>query len=323
MIGANTHNGSQLSCSEFKALAASWVELRDIFQSAEDFGNQEQSNNTDTTINTSLFEGPWNWELKKLQGQQCYLAMRVCCVIPPPQSNDEGNGQDLGLEMYEDPSCQTDDACATIPAIAAASSRPVVLRGWIHVLLHPVYQVPCPYIQLRLCLSGERDICTDANTVKLQREEEDERGAVLSVAALDMLLRRASSARTDIGAGTQSQPQAEPEDVLVLIEEEHPFLGVPAACLHICGLSDRLAILQGQVAQWDHQQPQSQAETQDEQGGTVVSDGGDGSSLSPRRLYLLQWFSLVAPLLGLPPLPAALFQRATTRLLHPTTLSRH
>ena len=70
--------------------------------------------------------------------------------------------------------------------------------------------------------------------------------------------------------------------------------GVPAACLHICGLPERMATLQ--------------AVERARQGAGGRSLGG------ARRLYLLQWFALVGPLLALP-LPPAAHQRVARRLL--------
>ena len=84
------------------------------------------------------------------QGQgQLYLALRVQCPAPPPvtlfgsaREREHGDeDQDLGLAMYEDPLCETDSA-ATVSVAVTTSATPAVLllRGWIHVLRHPVYQ---------------------------------------------------------------------------------------------------------------------------------------------------------------------------------------
>lgn len=88
-------------------------------------------------------------------------------------------------------------------------------------------------------------------------------------------------------------------------------VGVPAACLHICGLPERLALLQEQSR---HQQQQQQCPDRDGDRSRAMGGGRRGAGVE-RSLYLLQWFSLVQPRLGLPPLPPALFQQASARLL--------
>ena len=61
--------------------------------------------------------------------------------------------QQCDLSCFEDPQCHTDDltvsmACPdthshTHSHAHAGSGSGVVLAGWMHVLLHPVYQVQC------------------------------------------------------------------------------------------------------------------------------------------------------------------------------------
>ena len=109
--------------------------------------------------------------------------------------------------------------------------------------------------------------------------------------------------------------------------------GVPAACLHICGLPERLALLQEQslcpclcrsqlerslveqVEPLTSAAPAAQVVTTESQQTAPPPVSCACARARSRRLYLLQWFSLVAPLLGLPPLPPDRFQQASARLL--------
>ena len=74
--------------------------------------------------------------------------------------------------------------------------------------------------------------------------------------------------------------------------------GGPAACLHICGLPERLALLQTaeRARQEAEGRPARLARTR------------------ARRLYLLQWFGLAGPLLG-QALPPRVYQSIARRLL--------
>ena len=126
-------------------------------------------------------------------------------------------------------------------------------------------QVPCPYLRLYVSLPGQKDDskhCTPLDTISIDH---------LLRRHVDKQMKR-GKLHVEIAAQTT-------------IEEEHPFLGIPAACLHICGIPERLAIMQGQQ--------------------TIEDDRG---------LYLLQWFSLVGPYLGMP-IDSGTFQRVSSFLL--------
>ena len=96
-------------------------------------------------------------------GEECLLRMSFSDVSPPTRSlthahtdahtHAASQEQQCDLSCFEDPQCHTDDltvsmACPdthshTHSHAHAGSGSGVVLAGWMHVLLHPVYQVQC------------------------------------------------------------------------------------------------------------------------------------------------------------------------------------
>lgn len=105
---------------------------------------------------------------------------------------------------------------------------------------------------------------------------------------------------------TTRQPRQVVERWTMLSQDEHPVLGRPFCCLHPCGTAARMR----------HLLPPP--ETPDAGTPTAAMDGGgnaDDDGAVHGAAYLIKWFGLVAPVVGLP-YPAAFAQRA---LLQPAS----
>lgn len=95
---------------------------------------------------------------------------------------------------------------------------------------------------------------------------------------------------------TSQQPRQVVERWTMLSQDEHPVLGRPFCCLHPCGTAARMRHL-GCPAPVAGTPPNGAC-------------GGDDDNGAVRGMvYLIRWFGLVAPVVGLP-YPAAFVQRA-------------
>eukprot|EP00603_Paraphysomonas_imperforata_P005294 CAMPEP_0114417820 /NCGR_PEP_ID=MMETSP0103-20121206/3168_1 /TAXON_ID=37642 ORGANISM="Paraphysomonas imperforata, Strain PA2" /NCGR_SAMPLE_ID=MMETSP0103 /ASSEMBLY_ACC=CAM_ASM_000201 /LENGTH=207 /DNA_ID=CAMNT_0001586139 /DNA_START=78 /DNA_END=701 /DNA_ORIENTATION=+ len=198
----------QLCNQEFEKVAVDWIETQSIFE---------------TTSSDSVLTyggGLPCWELMRSERKQVYLKMSIRAVRCPASLQAQSTSQE-DLCSLEDHSCDTDDVTAA-PLLSpdTVSTEQGVLDGWIHILLHPVYQVPCPFLQVSLRASG------------------DDEGRPLPPSSVETILRT--------WRHFAQQEWREQELLPVeLVEEEHPVLGVPASCLHIlaCPISGEASVV--------------------------------------------------------------------------------
>mmetsp|Transcript_23085 Transcript_23085/g.39045 ORF Transcript_23085/g.39045 Transcript_23085/m.39045 type:complete len:209 (+) Transcript_23085:308-934(+) len=137
---------------------------------------------------------------QRSERKQVYLKMSIRAVRCPASLQAQSTSQE-DLCSLEDHSCDTDDVTAA-PLLSpdTVSTEQGVLDGWIHILLHPVYQVPCPFLQVSLRASG------------------DDEGRPLPPSSVETILRT--------WRHFAQQEWREQELLPVeLVEEEHPVLG--------------------------------------------------------------------------------------------------
>ena len=158
-------------------------------------------------------------------------------------------------------------------------------RAFVDVLLHPMYEVPCPFIRMYDC-----------------------RGQLLPAITTQSLLARVFHSPT-IG-GTDANKDIKEEKHIQFTFEEHPYLTIPCLCLHVCGVRECMSMLDLSRPQERQFAPSTVSDmtgiidnNHSSSGGSNNNSNGDNSNntddSASSDMYLLRWFSLVGPAIGL------------------------
>ena len=155
-------------------------------------------------------------------------------------------------------------------------------HGQIDIILHPIYLVPCPYIQL----------CS-------------RNGQSMSAADLRNLInahRYSTIAHSHLGNDFNNFAYGVDEEVDLTIEE-HPYCQAICLCPHVCGLGHRLALLaKCELPPQGYYAGNGVSQGHDKQLIPTASDTQVNSNkdhLEFPDFYLLNWFILVGPKIGI------------------------
>lgn len=157
-------------------------------------------------------------------------------------------------------------------------------HGQIDIILHPIYLAPCPYIQIY-----------------------NQNGRPISAGTLRNLINVHKSSRTASSIAGSAFPDLVgmiDEEIEVMVEE-HPFSQSICLCPHICGLGERLALLRKYNPPAQGCIGKTATLGLDRCAIPVASDRDiENSSLnshekSCKDFYLLNWFILVGPAIGI------------------------
>jgi Autophagocytosis associated protein, active-site domain len=194
---------------------------------------------------------------------------------------------------------------------------PIKFRGLIDIILHPIYRVPCPYV--RLFDANGQPTSEDA----IQMLTSSQRNTSHSRGSLDKPHNSSSSASDKV-------PSPNPfEDGISHLEvnagdckftyEEHPYLHTPCLCLHVCGVGDRLGLIDSMATQAPLTMGPKfldgiTSESGSNHHGMEEVDGsGSKGEVSNADLYFLNWFMLVARKIGFQ-VTASFYQNASDSL---------
>ena len=164
-------------------------------------------------------------------------------------------------------------------------------RAFIDVLLHPMYEVPCPFIRMYDC-----------------------RGQLLPTITTQSLVSRVFHSPT-IG-GTDAKKDTKEENHIQFTFEEHPYLTIPCLCLHVCGVRECMAMLDLSrpqerkfapsavrdmtgITDNNHSSSSSSSSSSDSSSNTDGDNSNNTDDSASSDMYLLRWFSLVGPAIGL------------------------
>lgn len=217
----------------------------------------------------------------QLYSNERYLQMRV-------QSRSFDTVRNSTAEMNELEELDLNTDIQTILSDSEANDRgsqPAFFHGQIDIILHPIYLVPCPYIQLHGRNGQSMSVTELRDLIITQR----------SPAVAHPYLGRSFS-------GSKGMVDEEVEEVEVTIEE-HPYNQAICLCPHLCGLGQRLALLSKSDSPplGCHAGNGVSKET-DRQPIPIASDSEVDSNvdyLESPDFYLLNWFILVGPTIGI------------------------
>ena len=157
------------------------------------------------------------------------------------------------------------------------TSSDILYRGHIDIILHPLYLVPCPYIQL----FDSKGQPLTADHIQL----------LIRSFRLEMCTGHNDCAKCEtIGNTCDKEAKcSEDEKFLEYLYEEHPYTLTPCLCLHVCGLGASLALIDSTNTISNNYENRSSN-----------LRATDGNATYPTvDLYLLSWFTLVGPAIGI------------------------
>lgn len=173
------------------------------------------------------------------------------------------------------------------------TSQDGLCRGRIDIILHPLYQVPCPYIQL--FDSNGQPVTADRiqlliRTFRLEMYADHNRAEIDDTDKNTSYLHDCTKSET-IGKAYEKEAKCRKEkNFLEYLYEEHPYTLTPCLCLHVCGLGASLALIDTTDAISNNNQNRS----------SNLRRVRDGNISNPTTdLYLLSWFTLVGPAIGI------------------------
>jgi Autophagocytosis associated protein, active-site domain len=189
--------------------------------------------------------------------------------------------------------------------------KQVKFGGLIDIILHPIYQVPCPYV--RLFDANGQPASDDA----IQMLTSSERNTSHLCGSLEKP-HSSSSIASDKVPSPISQFGVDADDSKFTYEE-HPYLQTPCLCLHVCGVGDRLGLIDSIVNQaplpmGPKHSDGKKSETDSNCHGMEAGDSvGSNGRMSNADLYFLNWFMLVAHKIGFQ-VTASFYQNASDLL---------
>lgn len=200
---------------------------------------------------------------------------------PPSKEQQEADAAEEGVQLEQQP----DDACLLPSAhhLPRPSSDAASDVDWeFHIVYSGVFRVPGLWLA---AIWPDGRPLTEAELARALPTPPD-----VAFAAAD------TDPQRRLGDGHASGSQQPARQVVerwtMLSQDEHPVLGRPFCCLHPCGTAARMRHLGGPP-------PEKEA----------CDDGDDDDDDTMRGMaYLIKWFGLVAPVVGLR-YPAAFVQR--------------
>lgn len=256
-----------------------------------------------------------------------YIQIKVESVSLP----DSGSSVEL-FENLEEDGLTNDEQTVDeyIPATSCkidrdektlgASSRPTKFGGFIDIILHPIYQVPCPYVRL---FDGNGQPASDDAIQMLIYSQRNTRQSCNRV--LDNRHSSSSTASDNIPYPFDDGARhlEVDSDDSKFTYEEHPYLRTTCLCLHVCGVGDRLGLIDSTVTQaaatmdprnFDVMDNDSDSNCHRNEGVNGVNSEGKASNAD---IYFLNWFMLVAHKIGFQ-VTASFYQDASSSLCHQT-----
>jgi len=176
-------------------------------------------------------------------------------LLPNLCEDDEDEDESNGIAIDEHPPCTVTRLGSSNKGTAAC------IHGQIHWLLHPTYQVICPFVHF-----------SDMNGSPLRSQH-----AQILLAAMAIPDNCMKGIRLCSGSGCVAYETEANLEKFTWSQEEHPLSGFPCWCLHICELPAKLMLMLNESKRRNENQGES----------------------SRGHRYILTALSLLAPIVGL------------------------
>lgn len=201
-----------------------------------------------------------------------------------------------------------------------ANNRLIKFSGLIDIILHPIYQVPCPYVRLHDGNGqpvSEKVILTLTNSQSNKRVNVDESHSSSSGASATV------PPPSNFDDGTRHLEIEVDHSKFKFTYEEHPYLQTPCLCLHVCGVGERMGLMDPTAAQvlaskgvTNFVEMKNDCDTNSHRKEGVKGVNSQDSTRNA-DLYFLNWFMLIAHTIGFQ-VTASFYQNASDSLCKQT-----
>ena len=207
------------------------------------------------------------------------------------------NGPSLDVdEEFEEPDLTFDEQTHPRASPPCKELFQMNVQGLIDIILHPTYQVPCPYIRL---FDSSGQPITDSIYQSLIRQKnvqgngkcnnKVERGKIEPLVSDDCY------EDFDDVEDLDDQPSVYYE----VIYEEHPYLQIPCLCVHVCGLLPRIELLESSGQSVKSTFSAQDCQTKDNLYTASLPCTTATNKSNSIDSYFLHWLVLMGPTIGL------------------------
>ena len=210
------------------------------------------------------------------------------------QSCNNSSSWDLD-EEFEEPDLSVDEQ--TCPAVYPLCKRDPQssIYGLIDIILHPTYQVPCPYI--RLFDSSGQPITESTYQVLM------ERGKVQGSSQITEKKKDGDELFVpdccDEDFGDEENRDCQSSANYEVIYEEHPYKQIPCLCVHVCGLLPRMELLESIEHPMKSASIAKGYNTSGDRSTDLPPCSTSMSGPDNHDKYFLHWLVLMGPTIGL------------------------
>lgn len=210
------------------------------------------------------------------------------------QSFNNGPSWDLDDEFVE-PDLSIDEEQHTTAFPPCKEHSQSSIHGLIDIILHPTYQVPCPYI--RLFDSSGQPIAGSVYQALMKKKKMQESGPCTEIKIDKNETFDPDHCDEDFG-------DLEILDVHFLesfevIYEEHPYKQTPCLCVHVCGLLPRIKLLESSGHPVGPTSTARCSSTDDNCNDNLRPQVTSTTSRNNLDKYFLHWLVLMGPTIGL------------------------
>jgi Autophagocytosis associated protein, active-site domain len=211
------------------------------------------------------------------------------------ESLNDGPSLDVD-EEFEEPDLTFDEQTHPAASPPCKELSQMRVHGLIDIILHPTYQVPCPYIRL---FENSGQPITDSIYQSLIRKKNvrgnGERNYKFERGKIELLASDDCCEDFDDVEDLDDQPSVYYE----VIYEEHPYLQIPCLCVHVCGLLPRIELLESNGQSMKSTFSAQGCQTNNNLNTDSLPCTAATTTSNSIDSYFLHWLVLMGPTIGL------------------------
>lgn len=201
-------------------------------------------------------------------------------------------------EEFEEPDLTFDEQTSPTAILPCKELSQMSVHGLIDIILHPTYQVPCPYI--RLFDNCGQPITDNIYQTLIRKKKVQGNGRYgqcnkAEIDKIEPVVPDDSYEDFDDLENLNDQPSLNYE----VIHEEHPYLQIPCLCVHVCGLLPRIELLESSGQLMKSMSSVQGCQTEDNLNTDPLPCTTRATRSNSLDSYFLHWLVLMGPTIGL------------------------
>lgn len=210
------------------------------------------------------------------------------------QSLNNGPSWDLDDEFVE-PDLSIDEETHTTAFSPCKEHSQSSIHGLIDIILHPTYQVPCPYI--RLFDSSGQPVAGSVYQTLMKKKKEQESGRCTDI-KIDKIESLYPDHRYEDFC-VEENLDAHSSESFEIIYEEHPYKQTPCLCVHVCGILPRIKVLESSGQPVGSTSSVRCSSTEDTCNDNLRPNVTSTTNRNNLDKYFLHWLVLMGSTIGL------------------------